>query len=115
MIYLYGIPNCDTMKKARSWLDEHGRAYHFHDYKKLGISEPILRGWIAQVGWEALLNRQGTTWKKLDPAVQAGVHDADSAIPLLMASPSLIKRPVLLMGERLLVGYKPEQYAAFFA
>lgn len=115
MILLYGIPNCDTMKKARSWLEGQGRAYQFHDYKKLGISEPVLREWMVQVGWEVLVNRQGTTWKKLNAAAQASVCDADSAIPLLIASPSLIKRPVLQADGRLIVGFKPEQYAAFFS
>lgn len=115
MTTLYGIPNCDTMKKARVWLDEHAQPYTFHDYKKQGASDALLRGWLAQVDWAALLNRQGSTWRKFDAAVQAAVVDADSALALMSAHPSLIRRPVLVRDGQLLIGFKPEWYDAFFA
>jgi len=91
---LYGIPNCDTVKKARAWLTEQGVAYQFHDFKKQGVPAERLPGWIAAVGWEKLVNRQGTTWRKLDPAAQAAVRDAASAAALACEQPSVIKRPV---------------------
>ncbi|AKJ28260.1 ArsC family reductase [Caldimonas brevitalea] len=112
---LYGIPNCDTVKKARRWLDEHGIAYTFHDFKKQGVPETRLDHWLATAGWQTLVNRQGTTWRKLDPAAQASVTDAASARALLLAQPSAIKRPVLEAGERLLVGFDAARYAAVSA
>ncbi len=112
---LYGIPNCDTVKKARTWLDEHELTYAFHDYKKLGIDAATLQGWVDQLGWEVLVNRQGTTWRKLDSARQASIVDAASAIALMIEMPSLIKRPVLVVpGRPLQVGFKPERYAEHF-
>ena len=110
---LYGIRNCDTMKKAWTWLDTHGVAYAFHDYKKAGIDRPRLEGWVKQVGWETLLNRSGTTFRKLPDAERTGL-DADKAIRLMQAQPSMIKRPVLEVGGELLVGFKPEHYAQQF-
>lgn len=110
---LYGIPNCDTIKKARVWLDTHGVAYSFHDYKKAGIDAATLRAWAGEVGWEALLNRAGTTFKKLDEADKVGL-DEDKAIALMVAQPSMIKRPVLTGARPLLVGFKPDIYAAAF-
>lgn len=92
---LYGIPNCDTVKKARAWLAEHGQPPRFHDFKKQGVPADRLTAWVAAVGWEKLLNRQGTTWRQLDPAAQAAVVDAASAQALLQAQPSAIKRPVV--------------------
>jgi len=112
-IILYGIPNCDTMKKARVWLDQHGVAYRFHNYKAEGIDEATLRRWVDQVGWEKLLNRAGTTFRKLDEADRQGI-DADKAIRLMQAQPSLIKRPVLDRDGALTVGFKPEVYAEIF-
>jgi arsenate reductase len=110
---LYGIPNCDTVKKARSWLDEHSLAYTWHDYKKLGIDAVTLRSWIAQVGWEKLVNRQGTTWRKLTPEQQAAVQDADSAIALMLAQHSVIKRPVLERdGKVAAVGFSADLYSS---
>ncbi|PHV10301.1 ArsC family reductase [Chitinimonas sp. BJB300] len=109
---LYGIPNCDTVKKARAWLNEHGKSHEFHDFKKHGVSAELLGQWVAQLGWEVLVNKQGTTWRKLDSASQAAVVDAASAISLMQAHPSLIKRPVLNHDGQLLVGFKPEIYAA---
>jgi arsenate reductase len=108
---LYGIRNCDTMKKAWTWLDDHGVAYGFHDYKKQGIDRPKLEGWVKQVGWEVLLNRAGTTFKKLPDADKAGLTEA-KAIDLMLAQPSMIKRPVLETGDGLLVGFRPEVYSA---
>ncbi|UUL81250.1 ArsC family reductase [Sphingomonas qomolangmaensis] len=108
---LYGIPNCDTVKKARAWLAEHGVAYHFHDYKKQGVDAARLAKWSEQVGWERLVNRAGTTFRKLPDADKA-VADADAAIALMVANPSLIKRPVVEYPGGLLVGYSPEGFAA---
>jgi arsenate reductase len=110
---LYGIRNCDTMKKAWTWLDTHGVAYAFHDYKKEGIDRPRLEAWVKQVGWETLLNRSGTTFRKLSDADRTGL-DAEKAIGLMLAQPSMIKRPVLDAGDKLLVGFKPEHYAQQF-
>ena len=107
---LYGIRNCDTMKKAWTWLDEHGVAYDFHDYKKLGIDRATLEAWAGQVGWEVLLNRAGTTFRKLPDADRTGVDQA-KAIELMLALPAMIKRPVLDLSGRLLVGFRPADYA----
>ena len=110
-ITIYGIKNCDTMKKARSWLDGHGVAYGFHDYKTAGIERGRLEGWAAKVGWESLLNRAGTTFRKLPDKDKAAL-DAGRAVALMLDQPSMIKRPVLdLGGGKLLVGFKPEIYA----
>jgi len=108
---LYGIRNCDTMKKAWTWLDDHGVAYDFHDYKKAGIDAAKLAEWAGEVGWETLLNRGGTTFKKLPDADKQGIDQA-RAIALMQAQPSMIKRPVLEADGKLLVGFKPEQYQA---
>lgn len=94
-IIVYGIPNCDTVKKARTWLQERGLAYQFHDFKKQGVPAERLPAWMAAVGWDKLLNRQGTTWRKLGAAVQGGVTDAASAAALMAQQPSVIKRPVV--------------------
>jgi arsenate reductase (glutaredoxin) len=101
---LYGIRNCDTVKKARAWLDGRGTAYAFHDYKLAGIDAARLRGWAAELGWEKLLNRAGTTFRKLPEADKEGI-DEDKAIALMLAQPSMIKRPVLDLGDRRLVGF----------
>lgn len=108
---IYGIKACDTMKKARDWLDGHGVAYGFHDYKTAGIDRATLQGWAAKVGWELLLNRAGTTFRKLADADKTGLDEA-KAIDLMLAQPSMIKRPVLDVGGDLLVGFKPEAYTA---
>lgn len=108
---LHGIPNCDTVKKARTWLDGHGVAYTFHDYKKAGIDAATLSDWAAQVGWEVLLNRAGTTFKKL-PDTDRSDLDEGKAIALMVAQPSMIKRPVVTGAGELLVGFKPDQWAA---
>ncbi len=105
MIELYGIPNCDTVKKARSWLEGHGHAYHFHDYKKEGVDPVQLAGWAREAGWEALLNTRGTTFRKLAEAEKADLNEA-KALALMEAHPSLIKRPVAETASGLLVGFK---------
>ncbi len=111
MITIYGIKNCDTMKKARAWLDGQGVAYAFHDYKAVGIERARLEGWAGKLGWETLLNRAGTTFRKLPDADRNGVTEK-KAIGLMLAQPSMIKRPVLeLPGEKLLVGFKVDDYA----
>ena len=111
---LHGIPNCDTVKKARFWLDQNGVAFVFHDYKKAGIDRAHLDQWVAEHGWETVLNRAGTTFRKLPETDRADL-DAGKAIALMLAQPSMIKRPVLDLGDRTLVGFSPERYAATFA
>ncbi len=109
-ITLYGIPNCDTVKKARVWMEGAGQAYAFHDYKKAGIDEARLRGWARRVGWEKLLNRAGTTFRKLPEADRAGL-DRERAVAIMLAHPSAIKRPVLEHVGGVIVGFSPERYA----
>lgn len=113
-VAVYGIRNCDTMKKARAWLDAQGVAYTFHDYKVEGAAKADLERWAAAVGWETLLNRAGTTFRKLEPAAKEGL-DQRRAIALMLAQPSMIKRPVLEARGQVLVGFKPEAYAEFFS
>ncbi|MGH6613508.1 ArsC family reductase [Sphingomonas sp.] len=108
---MYGIKNCDTIKKARTWLAEHGVAYDFHDYKSAGIDAATLRRWAGIVGWEVLLNRAGTTFRALPDTDKADIDEA-KAIALMLAGPSMIKRPVLDTGTTILVGFKPDAYAA---
>ncbi|HEY7231693.1 MAG TPA: ArsC family reductase [Pseudolabrys sp.] len=111
-VTIYGIRNCDTMKKARAWLDKHGVDYDFHDYKTAGVDRAQLERWAKKVGWETLLNRAGTTFRKLPEKDKNGVT-ATKAIALMLEQPSMIKRPVLAAGGgKLLVGFKPEEYAA---
>ncbi len=110
-IILYGIPNCDTVKKARVYLDGRNVAYQFHDYKKASVEKSDLERWSKQAGWEKLLNKAGTTFKKLPDADKVGI-DETKAIALMLANPSMIKRPVVEGGETLLVGFKPEVYDA---
>lgn len=111
MITLYGIPNCDTVKKARAWLTEHGQPHAFHDFKKQGVPAEKLQAWTQSPGWEKLLNRKGTTWRKLDAATQAAVQDAASAQSLMLAHPSVIKRPVVDWGEEVTVGFDAAAWA----
>jgi len=113
MVKIYGIRNCDTMKKALTWLDAHGIEYAFHDYKKEGIDETTIQNWLAHTERTVLVNTRGTTWRKL-PAEAQDISSDAAAIALMMAHPSLIKRPVLDTGGGLLVGFKPELYAAHF-
>ncbi len=107
---MYGIPNCDTVKKARVWLDQHGVTFVFHDYRKAGIDRPRLEAWVKEHGWETVLNRAGTTFRAL-PEADKGDLNAAKAVALMLAQPSMIKRPVLDMGDRTLVGFKPDRYA----
>lgn len=110
---VFGITNCDTVKKARLWLASQEQDYQFHDFKKLGVPPEHLARWIQALGWEKIVNRQGTTWRKLDAATQAGVQDAASASALVMAQPSLIKRPVVEWPDgSISVGFKAEDWAA---
>jgi arsenate reductase len=111
---IYGIKNCDTMKKARAWLDKRGVTYAFHDYKVAGIERARLEGWSKKTGWESLLNKAGTTFRKLPDKDREGLTEK-KAIALMLAQPSMIKRPVLEHGSKLLVGFKPEAYAEALA
>lgn len=109
MFTFYGIPNCDTVKKARTWLDGRGVAYVFHDYKKVGIDAASLRRWIGALGWETVLNRAGTTFRSLPDADKAGL-DGDKAVALMLAQPSMIKRPIVEGDGKLVAGFKPEAW-----
>ena len=111
---LYGIPNCDTVKKARAWLSAHSLAHDFHDFKKLGVSAAWLQEVIEQTGWQALLNQRGTTWRKLEGAAKNAVIDQASAIAIMLVQPSLIKRPVLEVKGRYHLGFSEPQYQAIF-
>lgn len=110
MVEMYGIANCDTIKKARRWLDENGIEYVFHDYKKEGADARLLKSWSEAVGWETLLNRRGTTWRKLPDSDKADVDEA-KAIELMAAHPSMIRRPVVVAGNELMVGFSADEYA----
>ena len=113
MTTLYGIPNCDTVKRAREWLAAHGVAHEFHDFKKAGVPAERLAAWVAAAGWERVLNRKGTTWRKLDPALQASVTDAASAQALMRGQASVIKRPVVEWDDgRITVGFDEAAWAA---
>lgn len=111
---IYGIKNCDTMKKARAWLDEHGIDYRFHDYKTEGIDRAHLERWVDELGWETVLNRAGTTFRKLDEAAKADMGRS-KAIDLMLEQPSMIKRPTLERNGRIIVGFKPEIHETFFS
>jgi arsenate reductase len=111
---LYGIPNCDTVKKARTWLADHGQAFEFHDFKKQGLDRATVAGWLEQVGWELLVNRKGTTWRNLPEERRARVVDKSSALELMLENPSVIKRPVLEGAGALMVGFSSDQYEHTF-
>ena len=113
-VTIYGIKNCDTMKKARAWLADHAVEADFHDYKASGIDEAHLERWCAEAGWETVLNRAGTTFRKL-PDGQKQDLDTDKAIALMLAQPSMIKRPVLEADDRIIIGFKPDLYSDFFS
>jgi arsenate reductase len=113
-VTIYGIKNCDTMKKAFVWLDKHNLAYAFHDYKKDGVAKSDLERWTKEMGWEVVLNRAGTTFRKLPDADKEKLTEK-KAIALMLAQPSMIKRPVLDVGGKLTIGFKPEIYAKLFA
>lgn len=114
-IILYGIPNCDTVKKARAWLADRHIDYRFHDLKKAGVSRELLSGWVAATSWETLVNRRGTTWRGLPEARRAAVVDADSAMALMAESPSVIKRPVVSASGVVHVGFSAELYQRIFS
>jgi arsenate reductase len=109
MIKIYGIPNCDSMKKARKWLDKNNLEYEFHDYKKSGVPEKNLKKWVKDAGWDIVLNKRGTTWRKLDDSIKDNINEG-SAIQVMLDNPSSIKRPVLESGKTLLVGFKEKEY-----
>lgn len=113
MTTIFGIKNCDTMKRARAWLEAHGVTYEFHDYKTAGIDRATLEGWAKQTGWEALLNRSGMTFRKLTDSEREGM-DQEKAMALMVARPSVIKRPVLVVKGKVTVGFKPEEYERLF-
>ncbi len=113
---MYGIKNCDTIKKARRWLEEQGVAYQFHDYRADGLDERLLRGFVERLGWEPLLNTRGTTWRKLDDAQRSACDNADAAIALMLAQPAIIKRPLLDDGQgHALLGFSAEGYQQFIS
>lgn len=114
MVTMYGIRNCDTIKKARAWLDARGTAYAFHDYKVEGVDEAQLRGWVRELGWEKVLNRAGTTFRKLPDADKQGLNE-DKAVALMLAQPSMIKRPLLDLGGKRLLGFDPAAWEAALA
>lgn len=113
-VTVYGIRNCDTVKKSRQWLDDHGQHYQFHDFKVDGVPADLLDHWLRQVGWDALLNRKGTTWRRLDEPTRAGVVDQASARAVMLANPSVIKRPVVAWGDprskNISVGFKTDYW-----
>lgn len=113
-ITLYGIPNCDTVKKARTWLDANGRGYTFHDFKKNGITRELIAGWLRDVSWDVLVNRKGTTWRNLSDEQKTAITDAASATELMLASPSVIKRPVLSGADKTSVGFSVDAYQQIF-
>jgi arsenate reductase len=113
-ITLYGIPNCDQVKKARAWLDNHAVPYDFHDFKKAGVGPALVQSWLAQVNWEVLLNRKGTTWRSLPDQRKAEISDSRSAAELMLELPSVIKRPVLSNGEAIHIGFSDPLYQQIF-
>ncbi|WP_042298667.1 ArsC family reductase [Paraburkholderia kururiensis] len=113
---VYGIPNCDTVKKARVWLEEHGVAFEFHDFKKAGVTAPLLKGWLKEVPLDTLVNRRGTTWRGLDDDTKAAAQNVTGAIALMIEKPSVIKRPVVVVDGRVkTLGFSADEYAALFA
>jgi arsenate reductase len=117
-ITLYGIPNCDQVKKARTWLAAHGHVHVFHDFKKAGITQSLIEGWLRKLSWEVLVNRKGTTWRALPDARKAAIIDVRSATALMLESPSIVKRPVLVVGDSVPVavhvGFSDEAYQQIF-
>jgi Spx/MgsR family transcriptional regulator len=111
-ITVYGIPNCDSVKKSRVWLTDHGVDYVFHDFKKQGVPPEAVDLWLKYVSWDVLVNRKGTTWRKLDPAVQASVTDSASARALMLEHTSVVKRPVVVKGQTVVVGVNPEAWSS---
>ncbi|HHZ8493804.1 TPA: ArsC family reductase [Enterobacter mori] len=115
MVVMYGIKNCDTIKKARRWLEANNVEYRFHDYRADALDAEFLHTAIGELGWEALLNTRGTTWRKLDESIRAGITDADSAVELMLRMPAIIKRPLLCKpGQPMLLGFSETLYSDFF-
>lgn len=112
---MYGIKNCDTVRKARNWLEQQGIRYHFHDYRLDGLQPDFLQQCVTHTGWQPLLNTRGTTWRKLDESLRAEINDAATAIALMLDHPAMIKRPLLVCGERYLLGFSIESYQQFTA
>ena len=113
MLTLHGIPNCDTIRKARKWLTEHDLDYTFHDYRKDGVPKTALKKWCAELGWEKVLNRRGTTWRKLDEKTKSSINQS-KALQLMQEHPAMIKRPLLVDGDDLILGFKAENYSEHF-
>ena len=113
MITIYGIRNCDTMKKAMRWLEQHGIDYRFHDYRKQGLERAQLESWEKEIGWEALLNRRGMLWRKLSPSARDSI-DRESALQIMQDNPAIIKRPLLDLGDRRILGFKADEYQQLF-
>jgi len=113
MITLYGIANCDTVRKARRWLDAQGVDYRFHDFRNDGLDREQLQTWTSELGWEPLLNRRGTTWRKLPEELRAGM-DRAGAIRVMLEHPAIIKRPLLDLGQRRVLGFSPDLYTELF-
>lgn len=111
---MYGIPNCDTIKKARKWLQQHAVDYRFHDYKKLGIDEDQLKNWVETMGWEQLINKRGTSWRKLDETTRADMND-QTALRVMQENPSIIKRPLLQVRDQFIIGFDEAEYRKEFA
>lgn len=114
-VTLYGISNCDQVKKARAWLTAHAVPVAFHDVKKSGITPELINSWLAQHGWEALLNRRGTTWRSLPDARKAAINNAESAVALMLENASIIRRPILVTGGRVTIGFDETLYQSLFA
>lgn len=113
MITVYAIPNCNTVKKARTWLEENEIDYEFHNYKKLGIDQQTLEQWVAELGWETVVNRKGMTWRKLDEQTREQM-DETKAIEIMLANQSIIKRPLIVMGDKKILGFNEAEYTQFF-
>ncbi|MFN6183587.1 MAG: ArsC family reductase [Burkholderiales bacterium] len=109
-VKIYGIPNCEQVKKAKTWFNEQGQAFEFHDFKKQGVQEELLNRWLQHLPWDALLNRKGTTWRQLLPEQRDTIVDQRSAVELMLAKPSIIKRPVVEIQDRIVLGFHPEMY-----
>jgi arsenate reductase (glutaredoxin) len=113
-VILYGIENCDQVRKAKAWLKDNDLAFEFHDFRKLGLSEELLKGWFAHLPWDSLLNKRGLTWRKLDDATRASITDQLSAQTLMLSEPTLIKRPVLVFQDKVSVGFSASVYQHLF-
>jgi arsenate reductase (glutaredoxin) len=113
-VTVYGIENCDQVRKAKSWLNRHEHVFQFHDYRKQGLTEAMLQAWLRHVPWDALLNKRGTTWRQLDESRRALITDQTSAVDLMLENPTLIKRPILVQGDDVLVGFSEAVYEKHF-